>query len=71
MSEFDHKEIPQETFGGEETAYSGGNTKFMRMRNAYVLVYRRKLTDDSLLVNDEEVVAAGANEGSNAAAVPD
>ena len=43
----------------------------MRMRNAYVLVYRRKLTDDSLLVNDEEVVAAGATEGSNAAAVPD
>ena len=65
VNEFDHREIPQETFGGEETAF--GDQKFMRMRNAYVLVYKRKLTDDSLIVTEEEPSAAGVNEGGNAA----
>jgi len=51
--------MPSETFGGEETSYStgfGGNSqtqKVMRMRNAYVLIYKRKLTDESLIVVDE------------------
>lgn len=26
----------------------------MRMRNAYVLIYKRKLTDESLIVREEE-----------------
>jgi len=41
------------------------------MRNAYVLVYKRKLTDDSLLITDEVVEAVGISEGSsNPAAAP-
>jgi len=42
----------------------------MRMRNAYVLVYKRKLTDDALIVADEDISAASGNEGSSAAADP-
>ena len=34
----------------------------MRMRNAYVLIYKRKLTDESLIVTDE---AQPTEEGSN------
>lgn len=40
----------------------------MRMRNAYVLVYKRKLTDESLLVTDD--VAEPSESNNNAAAVP-
>jgi len=29
----------------------------MRMRNAYVLIYKRKLTDESLIVVDEAEAA--------------
>ena len=67
VREFDPAEIPTETFGGEETAYgsSQNQSKFMRMRNAYVLVYKRKLTDESLLVTDD---VAEPSEGNNNAA---
>ena len=59
VSDFDASEIPGETFGGEETQYQSGNfgnnnQKVMRMRNAYVLIYKRKLTDESLIVREEE-----------------
>ena len=56
VRDFDHTEIPAETFGGEETAYNNGfgnNQKMLRMRNAYVLIYKRKLTDESLIVAEE------------------
>ncbi len=58
VRDFDSAEIPTETFGGEETAFGGnfGNgqgQKMLRMRNAYVLVYQRKLTDESLIVTDD------------------
>ena len=62
VRDFDPVELPAETFGGEETSYQsgfGGNgghgQKMMRMRNAYVLVYQRKLTDESQIVTDEEI----------------
>jgi hypothetical protein len=62
VRDWDPAEIPSETFGGEETSYSGafGNSqtqKVMRMRNAYVLIYKRKLTDESLIVVDEAEAA--------------
>ena len=58
VRDWDPSEIPAETFGGEETSYNSGfgnsnNQKIMRMRNAYVLIYKRKLTDESLIVTDE------------------
>jgi len=59
VKDFDPSEIPSECFGGEETAYSNnawGNQqqqKYMKFRNAYLLVYKRKLTDDSKLVKKE------------------
>jgi len=34
------------------------------MRNAYVLIYKRKLTDESLIVTEEQPAAA-AEGGSN------
>jgi len=60
VRDFDPAEIPVETYGGEETSYQSGfgsttSHKMMRMRNAYVLVYKRKLTDESLIVTDDEV----------------
>lgn len=48
----------------------GGQQKIMRMRNAYVLVYKRKLTEDSLIVTDEDPGVAGAAEGNSVATVP-
>ena len=30
----------------------------MRMRNAYMLIYKRKLTDESLIVMDEDMTSA-------------
>lgn len=35
----------------------GNGGPVMRMRNAYVLIYKRKLTDESLLVTDEDASA--------------
>lgn len=69
VREFDPAEIPTETFGGEETNFSGGNfnnnnQKMMRMRNAYVLIYKRKLTDESLIVKDDDNQTEAA-EGSS------
>ena len=59
VRDFDAAEIPAETFGGEETMGGFGNGgPVMRMRNAYVLIYKRKLTDESLLVTDEDGSAA-------------
>ena len=56
VRDWDVSEIPVETFGGEETSYNNGfgnNQKMLRMRNAYVLIYKRKLTDESLIVAEE------------------
>jgi len=59
VKDFDPSEIPTECYGGEETAYSSnawGNSqqqKYMKFRNAYLLVYKRKLDDDSKLVKKE------------------
>ena len=38
------------------------------MRNAYVLIYKRKLTDESLIVNEDEAASATANEPNPEAA---
>ena len=58
VREFDKNEIPQECFGGEETSYTSGwnavNTKYMKMRNAYLLVYKRKLQGDTSIYEEEE-----------------
>jgi len=69
VRDWDVAEIPSETFGGEETSYTGGfggnngsSQKVMRLRNAYVLIYKRKLTDESLIVFDE---AEAANESQS------
>lgn len=56
VRDFDQVEIPAETYGGEETSYGNGfgnQRETMRMRNAYVLIYKRRLTDESLLASDE------------------
>lgn len=59
VKDFDPSEIPTECYGGEETAYSSnawGNSqqqKYMKFRNAYLLVYKRKLDDDSKLIKKE------------------
>lgn len=64
MRDFDAAEIPVETFGGEETSYQAGfgsnnsNKKPMRLRNAYVLIYKRKLEDESLIVVDDDTSQA-------------
>ena len=76
VRDFDAAEIPVETFGGEETSYQAGfgannnsNKKPMRLRNAYVLIYKRKLEDESLIVVDDETSQAvpqqAAAEGSS------
>lgn len=65
VRDFDPAEIPTECFGGEETSYSSNmwsnqSSKIMRMRNAYVLIYKRKLEDESLIVKDEDDVKESA-----------
>lgn len=73
MRDWDPSEMPAETFGGEETSYNSGgfgnNQKVLRMRNAYVLIYKRKLTDESLIVTDE--VAQPLAEGAAQQAKPE
>jgi adenylate cyclase class IV len=57
VREFDSAEIPTECYGGEETLYSSNcgssQQKFMKLRNAYLLIYKRKLVDESKIVKEE------------------
>jgi hypothetical protein len=60
VRDFDPAEIPTECYGGEETSYqsntlwnNSNQQKFMKFRNAYLLVYKRKLTDDSLIIKED------------------
>lgn len=46
VREFDAADIPGECFGGEDTSFTGGNNMYqkgIKMRNAYILFYKRKL----------------------------
>lgn len=63
VRDFDPVEIPTECFGGEETSFTTNNMNggpYLRMRNAYVLIYKRKLTDDSLIVGDDAPIVEQA-----------
>ena len=63
VHQFDPADIPDECFGGEESGWGGGmmggSKKYMKFRNAYILVYRRKLDEDVQHSDDEEEEKVG------------
>ena len=68
VRDFDEAEIPSECFGGEEQSFSQGQLwghqqqRMMKFRNAYILFYKRKLEDESVLAEADEVGVASPSE---------
>lgn len=70
VRDFDANDIASECYGGEETAYStnqwGQQQKYMKFRNAYLLVYKRKLVDESQIIRDEAEADQQDNQAKSA-----
>lgn len=66
VRDFDPNDIPQECFGGEETfqSYNMVQMKSMKWRNAYLLFYERKCSQD-LTKTDEENVNEQSESANN------
>ena len=56
VRDFDPNDIPSECFGGEDTftGYNMVQMKSMKWRNAYLLLYSRKMQEDVFEEDEEE-----------------